>query len=75
MALAGSALYDGRWRALLGLALFAIGFTLKARSEEGLLEREFGDAYRSYRGRTPMLIPTLRLATALRSGANQEREA
>jgi protein-S-isoprenylcysteine O-methyltransferase Ste14 len=61
IALAGSALYDGRVRALVGLALFAIGFTLKARAEEGLLEGEFGDEYRAYRARTPMLIPSLRL--------------
>ena len=60
MALAGTALYDGRWRGLLGVAFFAIGFRLKAQSEEDLLEREFGDEYRSYRARTPMLIPTLR---------------
>jgi protein-S-isoprenylcysteine O-methyltransferase Ste14 len=64
VALAGTALYDGRWRALLGLAFFAIGFWLKAHSEENLLEREFGDEYRSYRARTPMLIPTLRPAAS-----------
>jgi protein-S-isoprenylcysteine O-methyltransferase Ste14 len=64
VALTGTALYDGRWRALLGLAFFAIGFWLKARSEENLLEREFGEEYRSYRARTPMLIPSLRLATS-----------
>jgi protein-S-isoprenylcysteine O-methyltransferase Ste14 len=64
MALTGTALYDGRWRALLGLALFAIGFWLKARSEENLLEREFGEEYRAYRAQTPMLIPSLRLATS-----------
>ena len=64
VALAGSALYDGRWRALLGLAFFAIGFWLKARSEEDLLEGEFGEEYRSYRARTPMLIPSLHLAAS-----------
>jgi protein-S-isoprenylcysteine O-methyltransferase Ste14 len=58
VALAGGALYDGRWRAMLGLAFFAIGFWLKARSEEALLEGEFGEEYRSYRARTPMLIPS-----------------
>ena len=63
VALTGTALYDGRWRALLGLVLFAIGFWLKARSEEDLLEREFGEEYHSYRARTPMLIPSLRPAT------------
>jgi protein-S-isoprenylcysteine O-methyltransferase Ste14 len=64
VALAGTAVYDGRCRALLGLAFFAIGFWLKARSEENLLEGEFGEEYRSYRARTPMLIPSLRLATS-----------
>lgn len=62
VALTGTALYDGRWRAVLGLILFAIGFWLKARSEERLLDGEFGEEYRSYRARTPMLIPSLRLA-------------
>jgi protein-S-isoprenylcysteine O-methyltransferase Ste14 len=52
MALTGTALYDGRWRALLGLAFFAIGFWLKARSEENLLERELGEEYRAYRAQT-----------------------
>ena len=52
-------LYDGRWRALVGFALFAIGFWLKARSEEDLMEGEFGDEYRAYRARTPMLVPGL----------------
>ena len=61
IALAGAGLYDGRLRALIGLALFAIGFTLKARAEEGLLEGEFGETYRAYRARTPMLIPSFRL--------------
>jgi protein-S-isoprenylcysteine O-methyltransferase Ste14 len=64
VALAGTALYNGRWQALLGLAFFAISFWLKARSEENLLEREFGEEYRSYRDRTPMLIPTLRPAAS-----------
>jgi protein-S-isoprenylcysteine O-methyltransferase Ste14 len=64
VALTGTALYDGRWRALLGVALFTIGFWLKARSEENLLEGEFGDDYRTYRARTPMLIPNPRVVTS-----------
>jgi protein-S-isoprenylcysteine O-methyltransferase Ste14 len=63
-ALAGSVVYDGRWRALLGLACFAVSFWLKARSEEGLLEGEFGDEYRAYRARTPMLVPRPRMVTS-----------
>jgi protein-S-isoprenylcysteine O-methyltransferase Ste14 len=58
-AIAGTALYDGRWRALLGLAFFSIGFWLKARSEEDLLKGEFGEEHRAYRARTPMLMPRL----------------
>jgi protein-S-isoprenylcysteine O-methyltransferase Ste14 len=64
VALAGSALYDGRWRAVLGVGFLAIGFWLKARSEERLLESEFGEEYRAYRTRTPMLVPSLRLPTS-----------
>jgi protein-S-isoprenylcysteine O-methyltransferase Ste14 len=64
LALAGTALYDGRLRAVLGLGFFAIGFWLKARTEESLLEGEFGEEYGSYRTRTPMLIPSLRLPTS-----------
>jgi protein-S-isoprenylcysteine O-methyltransferase Ste14 len=64
VALAGSALYEGRCRALLGLGFFAIGFWLKASSEEDLLENEFGEQYRAYRARTPMLIPTVRPAAS-----------
>jgi protein-S-isoprenylcysteine O-methyltransferase Ste14 len=60
VALAGTALYGGEWRGLLGLACFSLAFWLKSRSEEELLEREFGDGYRAYRARTPMLIPRLR---------------
>ena len=60
VALAGTALYDGQWRGLAGVACFSLAFWLKARSEEELLEREFGDEYRAYRTRTPMLIPNLR---------------
>jgi protein-S-isoprenylcysteine O-methyltransferase Ste14 len=73
VALAGSALYDGSWRALLGLTCFAIGFWLKARSEEELLERELGDDYRAYQARTPMLVPSLRPPDSAASGAQSSR--
>jgi protein-S-isoprenylcysteine O-methyltransferase Ste14 len=42
--------------ALLGLALFALGFALKAKVEERFLERELG-GYDSYRARVPMILP------------------
>jgi protein-S-isoprenylcysteine O-methyltransferase Ste14 len=70
VALSGTALYEGHWGVLLGLGCFAIGFLLKARSEENLLEREFGERYREYRDRTPMLIPSFRLVAG--AGAHPE---
>lgn len=48
----------GRPANLLGAALIAFGFWLKATMEERFLSRELGtDAYADYRRRTPMLIP------------------
>ena len=45
--------------ALLGTALFTLGFALKARVEERFLETELG-GYEDYRRRVPMLMPFLR---------------
>lgn len=42
----------------LGLVLFVVGYTIKAREEERFLSGELGaDAYAGYRARVPMLIP------------------
>jgi protein-S-isoprenylcysteine O-methyltransferase Ste14 len=60
VALAGTALYIGEWRALLALPMFALGFWLKAAREEALLESEFGTEYRDYRCETGMLVPRVR---------------
>jgi protein-S-isoprenylcysteine O-methyltransferase Ste14 len=47
--------------ALVGLVLTAIGFTVKARLEEGFLAAELGEqAYADYRRRVPMLVPFAR---------------
>jgi protein-S-isoprenylcysteine O-methyltransferase Ste14 len=47
--------------ALLGFALFALGFWMTAEIEERFLRQELGpEAYDAYSRRTPMLIPLLR---------------
>ena len=50
--------------AILGAALFALGFTLKARVEERFLEKEIG-GYDEYRRRVPMILPLPRVSPAL----------
>jgi protein-S-isoprenylcysteine O-methyltransferase Ste14 len=59
-AIAAAVLRATPW-ALLGAALFALGFTLKARFEERFLEKEIG-GYDVYRRRVPMIVPGLRLS-------------
>jgi protein-S-isoprenylcysteine O-methyltransferase Ste14 len=52
------ALTIGSPAGLLGAALIAIGFAIKARLEERFLSAELGEAgYADYRRRTPMLVP------------------
>jgi len=59
-ALLATAAAEATVTAILGAALIAFGFWLKARSEERFLAAELdSDAYGSYRRRVPMLIPFL----------------
>jgi protein-S-isoprenylcysteine O-methyltransferase Ste14 len=64
--------YSGAWIAALGAALtfssalalplvaaFGLCLWVRARREEGLLERQFGDAYRAYRARSGRFFPRL----------------
>ena len=60
LAMIGTALFVGEWRALLGTAVFFVGHWLKARREEALLEQKFGETYKNYRMRTGSLLPRLR---------------
>ena len=53
----GSAIWIGTWLAWLGVLLMVIGGDLRARAEEPLLERAFGEEYRAYRGRTSRFVP------------------
>jgi protein-S-isoprenylcysteine O-methyltransferase Ste14 len=57
LAIAGSALAVGEWRALAGLALAAIAFSRKLVLEERWMREQFGPAYDEYRRRVPALVP------------------
>ena len=60
LAMLGTALFVGEWRALLGTVVFFVGHWLKARREEALLASQFGAAYQEYCQRTGSLLPRLR---------------
>ena len=60
LAMMGTALFVGEWRALLGAGIFIVGHWLKARREEALLTSQFGREYDEYRNRTGSLLPRLR---------------
>ena len=57
LAIIGTALEIGEWRGLPPILLVAIAHSLKARREEQLLTKEFGDEYQEYRRRTGSLVP------------------
>ena len=56
LALAGTALIIGEWRALAGFALFLLALVLKLRVEEAVMTQAFPD-YERYRRDTAALIP------------------
>jgi protein-S-isoprenylcysteine O-methyltransferase Ste14 len=60
LAMAGTALVVGEWRAVLGVVLAVIEFSRKAAKEEALLASEFGDQYQEFRKRTGFLVPRFR---------------
>jgi protein-S-isoprenylcysteine O-methyltransferase Ste14 len=53
----GGVLAIDRWRCVAGLALIVIGYVIKARKEEALLRRQFGDAFQEHCRRTGFLLP------------------
>ena len=54
---AGTSLYIGQLRCLLGFPLVAIGFWIKLKQEERLLVRHFPEAYPNYRREVKALVP------------------
>jgi protein-S-isoprenylcysteine O-methyltransferase Ste14 len=59
LALLGTAIVIGKWRALIGFALLAVALVRKLTIEERLMADEFGEAYARYRGEVAALIPFL----------------
>jgi protein-S-isoprenylcysteine O-methyltransferase Ste14 len=57
LAMFGTALVVGEWRALVGAFLVLIAHVLKARKEESWLTERFGEAYENYRRQTGFLLP------------------
>jgi protein-S-isoprenylcysteine O-methyltransferase Ste14 len=60
LAMAGSALVVGEWRAVVGVLLGLVEFSRKAAKEEVLLACEFGDQYQEFRKHTGFLAPRFR---------------
>jgi protein-S-isoprenylcysteine O-methyltransferase Ste14 len=57
VAVAGTAIVIGEYRALLALALILIGFTVKAKREEAMLEHQFGPSFAEHRRHTGFFLP------------------
>jgi protein-S-isoprenylcysteine O-methyltransferase Ste14 len=50
----------GHWLQLIvAIPVFLIGTAIRTRLEDGLLEQNFGDAFRDYQRSTPALIPRI----------------
>jgi protein-S-isoprenylcysteine O-methyltransferase Ste14 len=59
LAILGTALFLGEWRAVVGFGLLILGLWQKAWREEALLAAQFGPDYEQYRKRTGSLVPRL----------------
>ena len=57
LALLGTVVLLGEWRALLGFAIMFVSFWRKLRLEETWLGEHFGPAYADYMRRVKALIP------------------
>ncbi|MGC1170306.1 MAG: isoprenylcysteine carboxylmethyltransferase family protein [Candidatus Acidiferrales bacterium] len=57
LALCGTSITIGEYRAILGLALLLFGFIRKAKKEERFLAGEFGPAFDEHRRHTGFFLP------------------
>jgi protein-S-isoprenylcysteine O-methyltransferase Ste14 len=59
LALTGTALAIGGWRAVVAFAILLAGFVYKSRREEALLAGQFGAAFEEHRRRTGFFLPRI----------------
>ncbi len=57
LAAVGGALAIDQWRCVVGVAVIALGFWIKAKKEEALLAAQFGQAFQEHRRHTGFLFP------------------
>jgi protein-S-isoprenylcysteine O-methyltransferase Ste14 len=57
LATLGSAIVIDQWRCVLGVCLVTVGYCFKAKREEAMLEKQFGEAFQEHRKHTGFLCP------------------
>jgi protein-S-isoprenylcysteine O-methyltransferase Ste14 len=57
LALAGTVIVVGRWRAVIALVVLLAGLIFKIGVEERFMTEQFGEAYARYRSQVAALIP------------------
>ena len=60
LGVAGTALVLGEWRGVLAFVMLLINYSIKAKREEEILARQFGEEFRSHRVQAGFLLPRLR---------------
>ena len=55
----GTAIAVGRWRAIVSVFIILISYCIKARREDAMLAREFGEAWVEHRRHAGFLLPRL----------------
>lgn len=60
VALIGTALVIGEWRAVVGLGVILLGFINKARKEESFLRTQFGAEFEDHKRHTGFFVPRLK---------------
>jgi protein-S-isoprenylcysteine O-methyltransferase Ste14 len=57
LAAIGSAIAIDRWRCVAGVGVIIVGFWIKAKREEAMLEKQFGLDFEQHRRQTGFLLP------------------